>query len=283
MRILFCNLQLLPCGVSGGNCLRASFVASALLATEAEADVIVLCEIFGKACPEARMITADLRAAGYTSFSSDFTDSHHFATHGGLLIASRTPLTEVTNHRFTIASSVDRLAHKGYLKTRVLGCNLCVTHMQAGNNHTLSALQFSELMRGTLPEDTVFVGDFNWDLTGAREWLRDAYGLQVLHDPRVFGESTNPLLLRAGYACGAYPLYRQVRPDDQRPLVPRTDLMLLPASWKGSCVRVFDLLATMQLQFSLYGPHARPPLVTTRHLTDHQALVFECAPPSASE
>lgn len=46
MKFIFCNVQLLPFGISGGNIIRATFLESSLAAYDA--DLLMLCETYDK-------------------------------------------------------------------------------------------------------------------------------------------------------------------------------------------------------------------------------------------
>jgi hypothetical protein len=160
MKIIFANLRLLPHGLSGDNCLRASLWTEVL--TAGKPDVVAACEAWDEEA--VSLIKEDMTKNGFVC------NKHCLAS--GLILFGKTENPNVHSVLFPGRGvGADFFVRKGFLHARV-GDNLIliVTHLQNQNSqfrkaqrkaaHTAQKNQISEFIR-QIPREVLLVGTMN--------------------------------------------------------------------------------------------------------------------------
>jgi hypothetical protein len=262
MQVTFCNVQLLPLDISGGNCERANYIGEALV----KSDIIALCEAFDNTAMQ--MIKADLSRDGY---------DNQFASHG-LFIATKEPFKNPTYTCFKDSGSGwDRIVKKGFISCKMMnGIIVVVTHLQSGESDSeknIKNKQLQQIESFIGNQRAIVSGDFNMeqksDLPIARSWnaknpLRDRTG----------NSKNMPIKCRLALAKGE-PCKNCCLFIDR----PQYDHTVGYNGVKVVSQTAKPLQSPIPITFPLFGTNdfrqSSPQHITTNFLSDHDSLVAQ--------
>lgn len=156
---------------------------------KSNADVVCLQEVFDEEFAEALIKKLQSKKYKYFVYRAGKTGSF-WQLNSGLMIASKTLITQPEFYQFKNGVGEDSLAKKGLLKTTIKGINVFNTHLQAGghnpkatariNAHTKQMEAIKQKI--TLSNKAVIAGDFNIGPNLKKLWKAKANFLNTYQD-----------------------------------------------------------------------------------------------------
>jgi endonuclease/exonuclease/phosphatase family metal-dependent hydrolase len=196
MRILLYNIMLCsPVYMVNGQMQRTAEIVKKIKAEVEMYDVVVFLEVFYSA--GKKMLIEKLRPL--YPYWEELPRSRFSFVSGGVVVMSRYPIVQKYHQFYRNASSVERLASKGFLWTRIRHpiegmVNVVSTHCQSWAIHAETRhRQFGELRKwlaqGLLAhsEPLLVVGDFNWCFHAHRPEFYKSVGKNI-QLPQLLGD-----------------------------------------------------------------------------------------------